>query len=466
MNRAIQTTLVALSLLLSSCGSGGLVAGIEGSGAPVVAAGAVTGFGSIFVNGVEYSTAGAQIQIDDQPATESQLSVGDVVTVTGTVNADGRTGTATQVSFSGNVRGTVTQVSAATKSFVVLGQTVLVTGSTVFAGNIKPADITGIQVGARVEVSGFANSFGQIVASRIQLEAAGNALRVQAVVQALNATALTFQMNALLVDYSAATPDGALANGSIVDVQGSTLSASGALVATAVHVVTPLTGAEHSEGEIDGVITAFTSMNDFMIIGLRVKTNANTQFTLNGVTLGVNVRVAVEGSFDASGNLVAATVEAKPEGEGLVRGLVQALPSSSTVMVLGVTIATGAATALEDDSALMLRPFHVSDLHVGDYIEARGTAGVGAALTAEVLVRQDPDPLSYLQGMVTNISVPSFTLLGVTVTTTAATQYSGPDGTSLTAAEFFAQAPTATVEVGGTLASGSFVASQAQIEGQ
>jgi Domain of unknown function (DUF5666) len=466
MNRAIQTILAALAILLTSCGGGTLVAGIEGSGAPVAASGPVTGFGSIFVNGIEYSTAGAQIRIDDQPATESQLSVGDVVTVTGTVNSDGKTGTATQVSFSGNVLGTVGQVNVPTKTLEVLGQTVLVTGSTVFDRNIHPADITGITAGARVEVSGFANSFGQILASRIQLAAPANGLRVQGVVQALNSTALTFQVNALLVDYSAAPPDATLANGSIVDVQGSALSASGALVATSVHVVTPISGADNSEGEIDGVITAFTSNSDFMINGLHVTTNANTQFTLNGVTLGVNVRVAVEGSFDSSGSLVAASVEAKAEGDAVVRGLVQALPGGGTVTVLGLTITTSATTALEDDSSLMLRPFHLSDLQVGDYIEAQGTPGAGAALNADVLIRQMPDALSYLQGTAINVSAPTFTLLGVTVTTSAMTQYRAADGTPISAAQFFAQAPNATVEVGGTLIAGSLLATQAQIEGQ
>lgn len=178
-----------------------------------------------------------------------------------------------------------------TRTFVVLGQTVLVIGSTVFDAHIQPADINSIKVGARVEVSGFANSFGQIVASRIQLEAAGNTLRVRGVVEALNTSALTFQVNALLVGYSTATPDGKLADGEIVDVQGSSLRASGALVASAVHVASAVGGAANSEGEIEGVITAFTSNADFMIDGTDVTTNANTQFNLNGLTLGVNVRV-------------------------------------------------------------------------------------------------------------------------------------------------------------------------------
>jgi hypothetical protein len=465
MNRTFQTILAGVALLLSSCGASQMVAGIEGSGSPIVASGAISGFGSIFVNGVEYATTNAQIDIDDQPGTESQLLVGEIVTVTGTVNADGKSGTATQVTFGGDVVGPVTQVDAATRTLVVLGQTVIVTGSTVFDSNIQPANFSGVKPGAHVEVSGFANSLGQIVASRVQLVTAGT-LRVQGIVQALDSSARTFQVNALLVDYSAVTPMGTLANGSVVTVQGSGLSASGALVATGVQVLPGLSGAANSDGEVEGVITAFTSSADFMIGALNVTTNASTQFTLNGVTLGVDVRIEVSGSFDSSGNLVAASVTAIAESEGLVRGLVQSLPTSSTVTVLGVTVSTSATTELEDQSSLMLRPFHLSDLRVGDYVEARGTIGSGAALDAEVLLREDPDTLSYLQGTATNVIAPTLTLLGVTVTTTAQTQYSGPDGSPLTAAQFFAQAPSATVQVGGTLSGGSFLATQVQIEGQ
>ena len=464
MNRSVQTALVGVALLLTSC-QGSLTAGIEGSGSPVAASGPITGFGSIFVNGVEYTTTNARIDIDDQLATESQLSVGDVVTVVGTVNADGKTGTATQVTFRGNVAGIVGQVNVPTRTFVVLGQTVLVTASTVLDSNISPADITGIKPGDRVEVSGFANSFGQLVASRIQLLPPGNAVRVEGVVQALNTAARTFQINALLVDYSAMTPNGTLMNGSVVDVQGSSVNANGALLATGVQVTSAVTGAANSGGEFEGVITSFTSNADFMINDLHVTTDSSTQFTLNGLTLGVNVRVAVEGSFDSSGAVVAASVEALPEGEGLVRGVVQSLPSSSTLTVLGVTVLTGPKTELEDDSSLKLRPFHLRDLHVGDYVEARGPVGTGGTVNAEVLLRQTPDTQSFLRDTAVNVTSFTFTLLGVTVVTTTQTQYSGPDGSPLTPGQFFAQAPNHTVKAGGTQSGNSLLATQAQIEG-
>src|SRR5437667_365250 len=95
--------------------------GIQGSGTGT-AYGPITGFGSIFVNGVEFTTSSAQINIDDQPGSESDLQVGEVVTVTGTINADGKTGTATQVTFDGDVTGRVVQIDSAGGTFIVLGQ--------------------------------------------------------------------------------------------------------------------------------------------------------------------------------------------------------------------------------------------------------------------------------------------------------------------------------------------------------
>jgi hypothetical protein len=79
----------AITSLLVACGVD-QVAGIQGSGSPVAAGytsvGPITGFGSVIVDGVEYSTTGAQIRIDDEPAPESQLRVGQIVSINGSVN--------------------------------------------------------------------------------------------------------------------------------------------------------------------------------------------------------------------------------------------------------------------------------------------------------------------------------------------------------------------------------------------
>src|SRR6267142_1220391 len=177
---------VAVMLLAASC-DGTDVAGIQGSGGPTPAAavGPITGFGSVFVNGVEYVTSNAQILIDHQAGTEAQLHAGQVVTVKGTVNADGVTGTATEVSFDGDVQGPVTQVDLTNNTAVVLGQTVRVTGSTLFDDSLQPGDLTSLQNGSLfVEVSGFSNGAGEIVASRVDLKSAGSNLQVKGAIQA------------------------------------------------------------------------------------------------------------------------------------------------------------------------------------------------------------------------------------------------------------------------------------------
>ena len=467
MNRTLTTIFAVAALLLASCGSSDTrLGGIQGSGTGV-AYGPITGFGSIFVNGIEFTTSSAQINIDDQAGSESDLQVGDVVTVTGTVNADGKTGTATQVTFSGDVTGPVRQIDSAGGTFIVLGQTVRVTGSTMFDVNIQPASLAGLQVGNLVEVSGFANAAGEILASRVQLEPSGGTLEARGSVQNLDTTAQTFNLNTLVVDYSNVMPSGTLANGAIVKVKGGGFTLTGALLATSVEVLRGLGTAGNSQAQVEGIITSFTSNTDFVLDGQHVITNANTSFTLNGVALGANVRVEVEGSLDSSGALVATSVEARPDSSSMVRGLVGSItPANNTLAVLGVTVTTGATTQLEDDSSMRLRHFKLSDLRSGDYVEVRGSAGQNGSLAAQVVVRETPASLSFLQGTADSVSFPTLTLLGVSVTTTTQTQYSAADGTSLTAGAFFTQAPGKTVQVAGTVTSGSFIASQAQIVSQ
>src|SRR3954470_14758418 len=104
--------IAAAACALVACGAD-QVAGIQGTGAPVASGvtsvGPISGFGSIIQGGVEYQTTGAQFQVEDQPGAEAQLHVGDVVTIKGTVNADGTTGVATDVSFTADLRGPVAQ---------------------------------------------------------------------------------------------------------------------------------------------------------------------------------------------------------------------------------------------------------------------------------------------------------------------------------------------------------------------
>jgi hypothetical protein len=469
VKRTIVVIGAAAAMLLASCNEID-VAGIQGSGSPTPAAaaavGPITGFGSVFVNGVEYITSNAQILIDRQPGTEAQLHAGQVVTIKGSVNDDGVTGTATEVAFDGDVQGPVAQIDLTNNTAVILGQTVRVTGSTLFDDSFQPGDLTSLQNGSLfVEVSGFSNGDGEIMASRVDLKSAGSNLQVKGAIQTLNTTAHTFRINALTVDYSTSSTMPMLANGSVVEVQGTNLTSAGVLVATHVEVLPGLGATANERLDLDGIITSFTSTANFTLQGQSVTTDANTQFVLHGVSLGLGAEVDVQGTVNASGTLVAKKVEVRPQSLSLVRGLVDSVTAASnTVSVLGVSITTSASTELNDRSSQHVRQFRLTDLRTGDYVEVHGTEGQPGTLSASTLERDNIENRSYLQGTAQNVSAPSLTVLGVTVTTNAQTHFEGPGGTASGAATFFSQAANHVVKVRGSFSGGVLTADQARIE--
>ncbi len=466
-NRILTTVLAATVVLIAACDGPTDVAGIQGSGSPSATAatvGPITGFGSVFVNGVEYSTAGAQISVDGQAATEAQLSAGQIVAITGSVNADGKTGTAAQITFNGDVQGPVAQVDITSSSFSVLGQTVRVTASTLLDSSIQPADITGLQPGTFVEVSGFRDAMGSIVATRVDVRTA-NTLQVKGVVQSLDTVAHTCQINGLTVDDGSAVITGTLANGSSVVVQGSSVSTGGTLHATHIEVLPRLGVGANARGEIDGIITSFVSNADFVVDGQHVTTNAATDFLLHNTTLSQNIEVDVQGQFDSSGSLVAQKVEVRPQSLSVVSGVVDSVTAASnTLTILGVTITTGTSTEFDDRSNLHIRMFRLSDVQVGDYVEVDGTESTSGALTASVLERHNSNnPKPLLQGVAQNLAQPNFTVLGVTVVTTVQTKFADAGGAATDAAHFFSQAANHIVQVSGTFGTSTLAADKVRI---
>ena len=106
--------------------------------------------------------------------------------------------------------------------------------------------------------------------------------------------------------------------------------------------------------------------------------------------------------------------------------------------MLGVTVSTDALTRLEDKSDADVRPLTIADIAAGDYLEIRGSespAGSGQIL-ATIVEREDVDPRTILQGFVTNVANPTFTILGVTIETNGAV-FRDVDDSILTPAEFF-----------------------------
>lgn len=473
--RFISLTATALLAFgMAACGGGGggnpppvnnppPAGGIDGVGAAI---GPITNFGSIFVNGIEFSTSSAQIRIEDSPGTEAQLKVGQVVKVKGRIANDGRTGTAETVSFNDGVEGPVQSVDLAAGTLVVLGQVVRVTATTLFDNSFANPSLAGIAIGSVVEVSGFPNGAGEIVATRIEPKPAGGVFELFGVVSSLTAT--RFNLSTTVVDYAtAALPNGAPTNGACVEVKGSVF-AGGVLTATRVEVQgCTLTVANGDRGEIEGLITRFVSATDFSIGTQAITTTGSTTY-LNGNAAGLrlNVKIEAEGSFNASGTLVATRIDFKPDNSARLLGTVDAINAASTsVTIFGVTVRTGVGTSFEDKSSANLRPLTFAALRTGDYLEVRGFEEASArTMTAVLLEREDLDARRELQGTATNVAPPSLQVLGVSVTTSGTTEFRNASDQIMEPTLFFRQAPNRLVKVRGTWNGSAFSATHAELE--
>lgn len=459
---------------ISACGGGGEpVAGIDAGGAPapvagVVSSGTITGFGSIIVNGVHFDISGATIVIDGAAATESDLAVGDVVVVEGTLSDDGVTGTASSVAFDDVVEGPIGAIDLAGSTLTVLGRLVHVDVDTSFDDRISPASLDGLAIGEIVEVAGFVLADGSISATRIEPKAPGGEFETTGTVSNLDTAAMTFELGGLVVDFNAAMiddfPGGAPESGQLVEAKGTTLGANGELLATRVEFKgNDLPGQAGDRFEIEGFITRFVSGSDFDVEGVPVRADSGTTFE-NGSSadLGLNRKVEVEGVLDDSNVIVADKIEFKQAGFIRVTATVDSV-ADDRLTVLGIEVRVTGSTRMEDKSDMDVEPFTLDDLSSGDYVEVRGfedTEGVVATL----LEREDFDEEVELRGFVESLSDPRFAILGVTVQTGGGTVFRGLNGTVIGASEFFDQAEGRLVDTDGVLENGVLVAEEVEFE--
>ena len=136
--------------------------GISDAPGTVGVVGVITGFASVCVNGLEiHYEPGTLAEINGRPAATAQLALGQWVAVEA-LSADGRLA-ARNITMMRVLEGPVTRVDADTTTVFVMGQAVRVTGETVTAAG----PIADIAPGTTLQVSGFRNSRGEIVASRL-----------------------------------------------------------------------------------------------------------------------------------------------------------------------------------------------------------------------------------------------------------------------------------------------------------
>ena len=469
---------VAVLVMLTACGGGG--GGTPDSSAPtsgaqsvsVISSGTITGFGSVYVNGVRYDTSSSSFTINGQAGTQSQLRVGQVIKVEAHRDGGGNS-FADRITFDDLVKGPVTSVDAGTGQLVVLGQTVLTDADTSFDDNIPTTSLTGLVVGDIVEISGWLRADGSIQATRVERKPAGTLFEVFGIASQVDTNAHKLNVNALVVNYSTATlqnfPNGQPSNGVLVEAKGSSINAAGELVASSLE----LKRADDNGGagmrvEIEGLVTRFVSASDFDVAGKPVTTNSTTQY--EGGTAGdlrLNVKVEVEGSMNSAGVLVASKVQFKRQASARIEARVDSVDrAANKLVVLGIDVTLNATTRLEDKSDARAPNFNLGDIAAGDFVEVRGAELPAESndVVASRLERRKADDDLRVRGVVDSVTRPSLSILGVTIQTDASTQFEDSADARITADAFFNAAAGRNVSAKGMLNGGVFIARELEFE--
>jgi hypothetical protein len=421
----------ALAATLAGCGGGGGMlasGGIVGTGdAGIVSVGTISalGSGSVTVNGQAFSTAGAAITVNGQAATESGLKVGMVVTIQGLFHPGG-SASAVSIDYRAEVQGIVSGIDTAGSAFVVLGQHVRTDAQTIFDGGTFATLIN-----QYVEVSGFRSTPGELLATLVQIRptvAIGSPLAVRGTVSAFDSARRTFQVGSQLVDYSqvpAAFVPPALANGTVVDVKGTTVTTGDQLVAASIAIVpTTLPGGDSSQVELEGIVTDFASIASFRVNGQAVNGSGATITGDTSAALGDGVKVEVNGRL-TSGVVVATSIEIEQAATFTLDGSADAIDvTAQTVTITGKLLAVTPATQFEDKSAAAVVAFGLASIQVGDHLHAKA-AKKSAALVATRIERLDkgtpPDATTKAEGIISDfVSVADFKVGGQKVNASSA----------------------------------------------
>jgi hypothetical protein len=453
--------LITIVLFVTGCSSdgGGLAdsGGMSGTG---ISQGAVSSFGSVFVNGVRWDLSSATIEIDGVVASESDLRVGMVVRVEGDFAAGNADGTATRVTFEDVLEGPIEDAPVETvpgmiKTFTILGQTVAVDAlETIFDDGATFATLGADDV---LEVSGFSDGAGGVQASRVSLRGTfpgDNDVDLIATVSNLVVNpddSGLFDLGPIVVRFTQTTPftdvtRATLMNGDRVKVEGALLSRT-EIDATEVELEDDGLGAGDLERvELEGFATACPESTDFCVGGVPVDTSMATFDPATYVPM-IGDRVEVEGPL-VSGTLEAIRVESEDEDPNQRNVRIEAAVTSidnvaRTLVVLGVSVAADGETVLEDNSLIEDENFRFTELMVGDFVKVQGIDDGGANVRALSIVREDAsegDADVRLEGPVTGFDMatpPTLEILGQSVPLNMGTLYFDDLGVLRTEEQFF-----------------------------
>ena len=495
---------------LTACGGGdtGSTSGDGGDGGNTqVASGTIIGFGSVIVNGIEFSRksglADDRVNLrfeNNTSAGENNLRIGMNVTIKGTINNATGKGEYESIEFQPELRGPldVGGIDTSTNTLTVMGRKVQVAGNTSFDSGISSlSDINQAGNNPELEISGnLDTSTGVLNATRIARKAldfnalADKSVQIKGKIASSSvvsgANSGSFTIGSTTINFSAAalgsnTAGADLATGTVVEVKG-VLNGS-VITASRIEKKNAVDAGVNDTVKLKGTANGSVVNNTFTINGpngaITINTAAAT-FQKGGAAataaiVAPGTTLEVEGILRADGSVAATKVYLEVEKTVMVEGNAAAGAFNSTTKTLtlnGVPVIIGASTRLLDKDGLALDPVNIA---AGDHLQVSGVIdSTTGKVNASQVQRTKGSNLTFIQGPVTAIdtTAKTLTLIGIikvtTDTTTAAFDNRTGTSTPITAPFPFLTSITTdgftVVKVKGTVTGTTLSASELEFE--
>ncbi|WP_455206558.1 DUF5666 domain-containing protein [Kaarinaea lacus] len=274
---------------------------------------------SLTVSGVTFDTTSASVSGDVASNNPSQVDAGMVVVVDGSVDSSGKSGVANHIDYDAEVEGKVISndcTGTLPCNMDVMGQNIQVTDTTMFKSSMNGINgVDMIMAGAYVEVSGYSDGNGNIVATYIKVKddhmESHYGMEVEGMIT--NLTDSTFEIGGQVIHYDPNSINMTLQEGMKIECY---LRDDGM---GNMHVVDVEQeddyGDDSSEGDnidIEGMVTSDGVAEDgtFEINGQTVKLADNVKYE-GGLTRDSIVNgaiIEVEGYLDENGMLIVTEV--------------------------------------------------------------------------------------------------------------------------------------------------------------
>ena len=302
--------------LLVACGGGGdAPPAANTEAAQSFTSGAISGLGSIIVNGVRFDDSAARVENDDDGSVHAarDLKLGMMVEIqAGRIDDSTARARALLIRFGSELVGPVASIDTAASTLRMLDQTIEIKPTTVFEAGL--AGLGAVAVGQVLEIHAlFDSASGRYVATRVEREDSASVYRLRGRIAALDTTAKTFRIGDAVINY-AGVPDAnlppGLANGQRVRVRLQTAQVNGQWVAISVRTGMRVVDAM-ADARLRGLVTAYTSAQRFEVQGIPIDAT-NATFEPNAAAVRLGALVEVRGRAE-SGTIVASRVRVRDE---------------------------------------------------------------------------------------------------------------------------------------------------------